>query len=292
MTCEADRRRNLTPWYRWPQMGVGNIDTRAPADDWDLYTGHRTRFTDLLMTSASGGSLCLLGAGHCNDVDLDRLATRYSAIHLVDIDKAALLAAVSRQRPAVQALLHVHAPLDLSGFEHRLKRWKRAAPSALDIAAASSAAIASVANLPGPFDLVASACVLTQMSFTARDALGDGHRMLGALRISLVKTHLAVLIGLTARGGSALLACDLTSSTSFPLANVHLEQNLFDVMGDIVEKGAFYHAANPNLIEEVLQAEPVLHAMAGESELLEPWLWRGAFDRTYFVYALRFRRRA
>src|SRR5687767_6320300 len=206
----------------------------APTDDWDLYAGHRARFTELLMTSATGGRLCLLGAGHCNDVDLDTLATQYSAIHLVDIDKAALLAAVSRQRAAVQALLHVHAPLDLSGFEHRLKRWKRTAPTAVDIATASSATIASVAGLPGPFDLVASACVLTQMSFSARDALGDAHRMLGPLRISLVKTHLAMLIGLTARGGTALLASDLTSSRSFPLADVLPEQNLFDVMGDII----------------------------------------------------------
>jgi len=264
----------------------------APADDWNLYAGHRARFTDLLMTSATGGRLCLLGAGHCNDVDLDRLATQYSAIHLVDIDRAALLAAVSRQTPEVQALLHVHAPLDLSGFEHRLKKWKRAAPTALDIASASSAAIASLGGLPGPFELVASACVLTQMSFKARDALGDAHRMLGALRIALVKTHLATLIGLTARGGTALLASDLTSSSSFPLAEVRPEQNLFDVMGDIVEKGAFYHAANPNLIDEIVQADPVLYSMAGESELLEPWLWTGAFDRRYFVYALRFTRSA
>ena len=264
----------------------------APADAWNLYAGHRARFTDLLLGSATGGSLCLLGAGHCNDVDLDKLAAQYSAIHLVDMDRAALLAAVSRQEPAVRALLHVHAPLDLSGFEHRLKRWKRVAPTELEIASASSAAIASLAGLPGPFDLVASACVLTQMSFSARDALGDAHRMLGPLRIALVKTHLATLIGLTARGGTALLVSDLTSSSSFPLDDVGPEQNLFDVMGDIVEKQAFYHAANPNVIDEIVQADPVLQSMAGDSELLEPWLWRGAVDRTYFVYALRFRRRA
>jgi len=263
----------------------------ALADAWDLYASHRARFTDLLMSSATGGRLCLLGAGQCNDVDLDKLAAQYSAIHLVDIDRAALLAAVSRQTPAVQALLHVHAPIDLSGFENRLKRWKRVAPTAHDIASTSSSAIAAVAGLGGPYDLVASACVLTQMSFSARDALGDGHPMLGPLRVSLVRTHLAMLLGLTAPGGTALLASDLTSSNAFPLADVRPDQNLFDVMGDIVEKGAFYHAANPNLIEEIVQADPVLQAMGGDPELLEPWLWTGAFERTYFVYALRFRRR-
>jgi hypothetical protein len=264
---------------------------RAPADAWDLYASHRARFTALLSSSATGGSLCLLGAGQCHDVDLESLAPRYSAIHLVDIDRAAVLAAVSRQTPEVQASLRVHAPLDLSGFESRLQRWKRRAPTASDIAAASASAIASVASLPGPFDVVASACVLTQMSFAVGDALGAAHRLLGPLRIALVKTHLATLIGLTAPGGTALLVSDLTSSSSFPLAELRPEQNLFDVMGDIVEKQAFYHAANPNMIEQIVETDPTLHAMAGESELLDPWLWTGAFDRTYFVYALRYRRR-
>jgi hypothetical protein len=264
----------------------------APADAWNLYAGHRAHITDLLLRSAKGGRLCLLGAGHCNDVDLDQLAAHYAAIHLVDIDRAALLAAVSRQTPAVQAVLHTHAPLDLSGFAHNLKRWKRAAPTARDIVSASSLAIASLAALPGPFDVVASTCVLTQMSFNARDALGDAHPMLAPLRVSLVKTHLVTLLGLTAPGGTALLVSDLTSGNAFPLADVSSARDLFDVMGDIIEKGAFYHAANPNLIEEIIRAEPALHAIAGESELLEPWLWTGEFDRMYFVYALRFQRRA
>jgi hypothetical protein len=264
----------------------------APAA-WDLYAGHRARFTDLLISSArGGGTLCLLGAGECNDVDLELLAAHYAAIHLVDIDEAALLTAVSRQKPAVQALLRVHAPLDLSGFENRLQQWKRATPGASEVGAVSSAAIASVAVLPGPFDVVASACVLTQMSFSARDALGDAHPLLGPLRVSLVKTHLAMLIGLTVRGGTALLVSDLTSSSSFPLDQVGPDHDLFEVMGDIVERQAFYHAANPNLIDDIIEGDPVLQAMAGQSELLAPWLWTGAFGRTYFVYALRFRRRA
>jgi hypothetical protein len=264
----------------------------APEDAWGLYAGHRARFTDLLMSSGAAGSLCLLGAGHCNDVDLDRLATRFAAIHLVDIDRAALLAAVARQSLTVQARLHVHAPLDLSGFEPRLKRWKRVAPTARDITSAASSAITSLGGLPGPFDVVASSCVLTQMSFSARDALGDGHPMLGTLRISLVRTHLVMLLGLTKPGGTALLVSDLTSSNAFPLAEVRAEQSLFDVMGDILERQAYYHAANPNLIDEIVQADPVLSTMAGESELLEPWLWTGAFGRSYFVYALRYTRGA
>jgi hypothetical protein len=263
---------------------------RGPADTWELYAGHRARFTDALIESSRGGRLCLLGAGHCNDVDFERIADRFSEIHLVDIDKLALAGAVRRQSPPIRALLRVHAPVDLSGYESRLKRWKRVAPTPREIEAMGSATLQSFAALQGPFDLVVSSCVLTQMAFRLLGALGEAHPMLGLARLSLVRTHLATLLGLTARGGTSLFVSDLTSSTSFPLEPRREGESMFDVMGDIVEKGAFYHAANPNLIEEVVERDPVLRAMTGYPELLEPWLWTGAFDRTYFVYALRFRR--
>src|SRR5450432_2426587 len=45
-------------------------------DDWALYADHRAHFTEAIVASASraGGRLCVLGAGKCNDVDLERLA--------------------------------------------------------------------------------------------------------------------------------------------------------------------------------------------------------------------------
>jgi hypothetical protein len=273
------------------RRGSNVVTAREPVSAWDLYAEHRARLTDAVIESSSpGGRLCLLGAGPCNDVDFERIANRFSEIHLVDLDNAALIGAVRRQSPAVQALLRVHAPVDLSGMESRFKRWKRVAPALGEIDAVASSTLRSFAVLQGPFDLVVSACVLTQMSFRLRDVLGDAHPMLGPARLSLVQTHLATLLGLTARGGRALFVSDLTSSTSFPLETRREGRSLFDVMGDIVERGAFYHAANPNLIEEIVERDPVVRAMTGYPELLEPWLWTGAFDRTYFVYALRFRR--
>ncbi len=271
--------------------GANLVTSREPASLWDLYAEHRARVTEAMIESSTpGGRLCLLGAGPCNDVDFDRIANRFSEIHLVDLDKAALLGALRRQSPAVRAILRVHAPVDLSGTESRLKRWKRAVPSPGELDAIGSSTLRSFAALQGPFELVVSACVLTQMSFRLRDVLGESHPMLGPARLALVRTHLATLLGLTARGGRALLISDLTSSTSFPLESRHEGRSLFDVMGDVVEQGAFYHAANPNLIDEIVERDPALRAMTGCPELLEPWLWTGAFDRTYFVYALRFRR--
>src|SRR5438445_9219394 len=133
-----------------------------PDDDWDLYAAHRAHVTDAIVKSASGaaGRLCILGAGRCNDVDLERLLLTFSEIHLVDIDKAALTHAVARQDPATRARLHLHAPLDLSGLtEKRLKKWQRSPPSLDDVEAVAVSTLESVAaSLPGPFDVVVSAC--------------------------------------------------------------------------------------------------------------------------------------
>jgi hypothetical protein len=257
--------------------------------DWELYASHRHRLTEALIstTAHAGGRLCVLGAGSCNDLDMERLVPWFAEIHLVDVDATAVRAAIRRQPDARRPKLRAHAPVDLSGLSKRLNKWRQAAPSAASLeATASSAVTALVGSLPGPFDVVVSACMLTQMSFHVRDVLGDGHPMLAALRACLVDIHLSTLVGLTAPGGVGLLVTDFASSTYASLGAIGSEQSLRDVMQRIVVSGKFYHAANPTLIERAFAR----HALADRPELLEPWLWTGANDRTYLVCAYRVRR--
>jgi hypothetical protein len=258
-------------------------------DDWTLYAEHRAHMTQALLSCAGsgGGRLCLLGAGNCNDVDLDRLAATFSEIHLVDIDPAALARAVARQTPSVFSRLRLHARVDLSGMNKRLAKWKRRSPTVPQIDAVAASTLQTlVSRLPGPFDVVASACVLTQMSFRARDELGDAHPMLWPVRLSLVATHLNSLVALTAVGGVSLFVSDLVSSNLYPISEIKPSENLTDTMNQIVQSGTFYHAANPTLIRSILGDEN-LRSRVGEAELLSPWLWTGRLGRTYFVYALR-----
>lgn len=264
----------------------------AETDDWTLYEEHRAHMTQALLSCAGsgGGRLCLLGAGNCNDVDLDQLTTTFSEIHLVDIDPSALARAVARQTPAVRSRLRLHARVDLSGIDKRLAKWKRRAPTVGQIDAVAASTLRSlVAHLPGPFDVVASACVLTQMSFRARDELGDKHPMLRPVRLSLVATHLNSLVALTAVGGASLFVSDLVSSNLYPISEIKPSENLADTMNRIVQSGIFYHAANPTLIQSILGDEN-LRSRVAEPELLYPWLWTGRLGRTYFVYALRMKR--
>jgi hypothetical protein len=259
----------------------------AEIDDWTLYAAHRAHLTEAIVTSGRGGRLCLLGAGKCDDVDLERLALVFSEIHLVDIDPTALGRAVARQSPGVRARLRPHARVDLAGASKRLVKWKRSPPTVAQIEASANATLQSLlASLPGPFDVVVSACVLTQMAFAVRDALGDGHPMLPLVRLSMIATHLNTLVGLTASRGTSLFVTDLVSSALFPLDATQASGDTRALMGRIVASGTAYHSANPNLVGSLLTG-PALAPHIGQPELLEPWLWTGRHGRTYFVYALR-----
>ena len=273
------------------EHGEHPLSTRAERD-WGLYAAHRARLTDAIveasrLTAAAAAkrpaTLCVLGAGSCNDIDLERLAEAFAEIHLVDIDGTALARAVARQPEAVRPRLRRHA-VDLSGLPaRRLGRWKRVVPGAADVESASAAALDTIlTKLGGPYDVVASTCVLTQMAFALREALGERHPALETARFGLMRTHLSTLVGLTAPGGVALFASDAVSSTTYALEEPPPGQTMTDVLHAVVSSGRGYFAANPEIVAGLM-------AEVGTPELLDPWLWTGPLDRTYLVYALRLR---
>src|SRR5688572_29451624 len=138
----------------------GNREVR---DLWERYAGHRQQVTAALLALAPerGGRLGLLGAGNANDLDLEVLAARFDEIHLVDIDPSALSRAMGRQTPAVRARLKTHAPVDLSGLYQQLGRGGAAGADAL----VEAGTTAVLRQLPAELDVVASLCVLSQMSW-------------------------------------------------------------------------------------------------------------------------------
>ncbi|MDB4982271.1 MAG: hypothetical protein JWM82_3023 [Myxococcales bacterium] len=232
----------------------------------------------------AGGRLCVLGAGACNDLDLAALVgdDTFVEVHLVDLDDKALARAVARQEAPVRARLHRHGDIDLAGLStRRLARWRRAPPDEAELDATAAATLDGLlARLPGPFDVVVSACVLTQMAFALREALGERSPALEPARHALMRTHLSTLVSLTDSGGAALFVSDLVSSNFYPLDELPPDADLAQVVRDVVASGAGYYAANPALVESLL-------AEAGAPEMLPPWLWTGPLARTYLVYALR-----
>lgn len=267
---------------------VSESANRGP--DWDLYAEHRRKFTQavLSLAPATPGRLCVLGAGKCNDLDLASLSEAFRELHLVDLDPTALASGVARETPELRRRLVLHAPVDLSVLGPKRKaKWQRRAPSASELAATADATLRGLlARLPGPFDVVVSACVLTQLGFALTQAFREPHPLLGPLRMSIVRTHLQTLLGLSAPSGSALFVSDLASSTHYPaLTHLPPDAKLTRVLDDVVASRAFYQIARPDLISDLL-AELAEASPAP----ISPWLWTGPQERTYLVYGYEIRR--
>jgi hypothetical protein len=268
-------------------MHTGGVN-RGP--DWELYRPHREKFTQVVLSLAasapnSSARLCILGAGKCNDLDLARLSQAYREVHLVDLDAPSLASAVSREAPEVRNRLQPHAPVDLSLLSaKRASKWQRRAPTPTEIEAAAETTLHGLlARLPGPFDVVVSACVLTQLGFALNQSFRETNPRLGALRLSIVRTHLRTLCGLTAPYGRSLFVSDLAASSHYPpLATLPADADLDQVTREVVKAQAFYQVARPDLVSDLLS-----EVAEREPTPVPPWLWTGPHERTYLVYGFK-----
>jgi hypothetical protein len=260
------------------------------------YREHREQTTRLALESAKPGasaSLCVLGAGNCLDLDLAQLAARFSAIHLVDIDRSALDAAVARQAPDVQARLVLHSPLDLSGLLDKLERWKRLEITEAELLSHHGRTAQSLAAQIGCHDVVVSASCITQMQLSVLQALGDEHQLFDAVRHVLAATHLHTLHALTKPGGRALLITDVLSSTRHaPLAGLPAEANLLKLLTELMAAEQMIYIARPGLFHLLQREDPLLRQQTTLSPPLAAWLWQNGPDERFLVYAMALDRKA
>jgi hypothetical protein len=267
-------------------LGVMKPESRSRGPDWELYAAHREQFTQAVVAAAppSPGRLCVLGAGKCNDLDLSRLTQAYREVHLVDLEPPLLASALAREEPEVRSRLKPHAPVDLSLLSvKRSSKWQRQPPNLSELTAAASSSLQGLlTRLPGPFDVVVSACVMTQLGFALTHVFPEPHRLLGPLRLAVARLHLQTLVDLTAPHGTALFVSDLVSSTHYPLSELPPDAKLDAVLRDAVAKRAFYHLAEPELVEGLLAELAPTRPLTP----LTPWLWNGPLARTYLVYGL------
>ncbi len=261
----------------------------------DAFREHRLQQTQLIERQlaalapelASSARLCVLGAGNCFDLELEHLLTRFSEVHLVDVDASALEGARGRVAEGPRARLVAHAPVDLSGWFEHLDRWARLQVTPQELMAAPAAGSKRIAQaLPGPFEVVVSTCLLTQLQLTLLNLLGDRHQLFVALREFLTLTHLRTLSRLTRPGGRALLITDLCEARAFPVGRPRGSADLAALMSELTQAGQVIHAAHPGLIDVTLKDDPVLLRTLGASEQAAPWLWQNGPDTRFLVYAL------
>jgi hypothetical protein len=254
------------------------------------FAGHRTRLTAEIRARAPAGGrgrLCLLGAGNANDVDLEAVAGDFAEVHLVDVDAQAVERARARVAPARRGRIILHAPVDVMGVSERLDAWSRSPPSMDAIAGESVGGLERVArSLSGPFDIVVSCCLLTQLQLVLLEVVGDGHPRFAELRSIVSAIHVRLLAALLAPGGVGLLVTDLTGSDTYPFGHLPPDADLGRLMGELLAAGNIIGAAHPGGLSAVIRRDPALSAAYETRFPIGPWLWQNGPDSIYLVYGL------
>lgn len=187
------------------------------ADVWNLFADHRERLMTLIPPETTGGTICVLGAGKCDDLDLPRLARQFAEIHLVDLDGEAMQRARDRQPRAVRDAIVLHGAVDLSGLLERLDEWGEAFPDDDALHEAVYSAALRVADaIGGAFDVTLSTCVLSQLMVPFQTAWAASQSTWSKLEAAVTAVHVGVLARIRAPRGAASLVFDVLSSNEAP----------------------------------------------------------------------------
>lgn len=263
-----------------------NTSTRG---QWEVFSDHRHQVSALLTTTP-GGRLCILGAGNTNDLDLPALLERYREVHLVDLDPTALAEGVARQGVADHPGIHLHGGLDLTAMVETIASWSPRAevrPADLDALAHWPGNRVPLV-LPGPFDHVASTCILSQLTDTTAHALGDHHPRGTAVMEAVRRGHLRLLARLAGPIGRATLITDIASSKCFPALPDTPDERLADLLSWLLRSGAHYHGLHPNQILAALRHDPAIAPHLAGFQTSPPWRWR-LHSRVFLVWAVTMR---
>ena len=266
---------------------------RSTRDHWAWFAAHRAEIQKLVLPEVgrTTGRLCVLGAGNCNDIDLKTLAGAFSEIHLVDLDREALDQAVGRQGVADNAAVHLHGGVDLTGIADVFPAWEQQPPGMREVReAAARAARAGVPDVGGPFDVVLSPCLLSQLVGYAGDVLGRHHPSRRELLVALRTRHLRTVVDLLAPGGTAVVVCDVASSTGQPRLLEVRREKLPELLDRLTYTDQGFDGISPFAMRQAIRSDPLIAPLLGPVQQAAPWLWHLGPRRTFLVYALRLRR--
>jgi hypothetical protein len=257
---------------------------------WEQFAPHRSRVTGLAL-GAPGPRLAVLGAGNCNDLDLVALASRFEEIHLADLDSEALRRARDRQPADLAQKLILHGSVDCSGALGHLPAFARQPPTRAQMAALPSVSAGAVrAALPGPFDTVLSAGLLSQIMHGCRLALGVNHPHLAVLARALAAGHLLAMAGLLRPGGTGLLVTDTATAEEDRLLERWTGSTPLALLERLQQEDELLSGTEPALLLGLLASDAALAPLFHPPQLVQPWLW-GLGRQTLLVYALVLGRR-
>ncbi len=281
------------------RLTVEQLDRNAELrDNWEAGAAHRRRVMKLITEGfePKQARLCILGAGNCNDLDLAQLAETFAEVHLVDLDEAALQAAALRQGVEGEASIQRHTATDVTGIGTQLSEWSPQQPvedsdveGVIKEANSFVGLEAPLANLPAPFDMVVSTCLISQLIEGVVKTLGEQHPRFVDLLCAVRGGHLRLMTALTAPGGYGLLVTDVVSAVTAPALRTMTDEQLPDALTRWIKAGNFFHGVNPLVLMRQFQSDPVVAPRVEEFSLIRPWRWKLG-SRVFAVTAIKYSR--
>jgi len=192
-----------------------------------------------------------------------------------------------RNNPAI----HLHGKIDITGRLDGMVGWSPTVRiEAADIETFLKQPILRLGTvLPGPFDVVGSTCLLSQLIHAIVQAVGARHYQFVPLVQAIRAGHLRLLMHLVAPGGVAVLISDIVSSDTYPELGSVCDQALPAVLRKLLRERNFFHGVNPIVVTSALRSDVVLSRQVSGTEYITPWLWNLG-PRVYAVCAWKLRK--
>ncbi len=237
----------------------------------------------------SARSLCVLGPGNGNDIELGQLARDFERVALVDLDQEAVERAVARLGADGSRHVEQYCPVELTGVLPELESLRISKRrSDAEVSAIKRAMMAAPRPATGSFDIVASTCILTQLIDAVYMSLPRSHPRLAELLMTVRDRHLHMLLEMLNPGGMGVLVTDFFEAgakTLMPLgelslspsAQTEMRQHDYFVGADPFEICSFYRRL----------CEP--GPMATDISIDGPWRWEVG-GKVLGVCAVTFRR--
>jgi SAM-dependent methyltransferase len=239
-------------------------------------TSHRARVMRLLVEAGSqaGQSLCILGPGNGNDIELATLAREFETVTLVDLDEAAVARAVGRLDEDEVRRVKPFSPVDLSGILPILESWmSHRNPTDAEITAVVRSARGAPRPNVGSFDVVASTCMLTQLIDSVYMALPTEHPRCVELVMSVRDRHLEIILELLKPGGVGVLVTDFVATETAPELAQLDELSLPQAAAKWIEERNFFTGANPYAIRDYYNRSRGPGPCASDAQVKGPWRW-------------------
>ena len=276
----ADRQRDL------------NSKTQQ---SWDLFENHRNQISQLIIDALqkleSGNenpTLCVLGAGNGNDLDVAQLAKHFDSIHVLDIDRLALDRLWQRygDQPEVQQKIQLVADVEFSGITSSLIELAENPTEAI-VKSTYDQSLRVHYSTEEKFDVVVSTCLLTQLIDAVVQTLGRENQWVVPLTIGVRDGHLNLMTSLCKADGQRVLVTDFVSSDTMPeLASADDPESVLGLARHAIDSRNFFTGANAFSIREKL-AELKQVTNQDAVEIAPPWRWQIG-QRYYLVTALSY----